>query len=151
MFDYVSEFLFVEESVWLVDCVYVIGGNFKGSEMVFVYCNGLVWGVVVGGLVSGYSVCKIEVDLDINLGNSGGVLVNDFGEVVGVCEGLWIDVDGVKIGVDILVVYNYFDVIFLLFLVDMVEKLFEFGNCYYFEGCYEIVINCFSYVINKDF
>jgi tetratricopeptide (TPR) repeat protein len=59
-------------------------------------------------------------------------------------------VDGVKLGVDILAVHDYLGEILPLLPADTYQKLIDFGNRHYFEGRYDVALNCFSHAVKMD-
>lgn len=138
------------ESARPADRVHTIGGNPHGSDAAFVYCSGSARGVANGGIASGGYCRKLETDMDINFGNSGGAIFNDQGHVVAVCEGIRSDADGVNMCVDVKAVREYLDAILSLLPADTSEKLHQFGKRHHREGRYEIAIKCYSHAIRMD-
>lgn len=64
-----------------------IGGKPRGTDAMWVYTVGRVRQVGRGRLANGQYTRIIEAQMALNAGNSGGPIVNDFCELVGVCEG----------------------------------------------------------------
>lgn len=153
--DYVRELPLATKSSRPADRIHTIGGNPVGSSTAFVYCNGSVRGIANRPLPNGGESLVCEADLDSNGGNSGGPWVNDYGQVVAVNEGTvhtegGRQVDGVKLGVDILAVHDYLGEILPLLPADTYQKLIDFGNRHYFEGRYDVALNCFSHAIKME-
>ena len=130
--------------------MHTIGGNPHGSDTAFFYCSGSARGVATGGIASGGYCRKLETDMDINFGNSGGAIFNDQGQVVAVCEGIQTDADGVNMCIDVLAVHEYLDGILSLLPADTAEKLHQFGKRHHREGRYDIAIKCYSHAIRMD-
>lgn len=64
-----------------------IGGKPIGSDPMWIYTVGRVRQVGRGRLALGHYTRIIEAQMALNAGNSGGPIVNDYCELVGVCEG----------------------------------------------------------------
>lgn len=64
-----------------------VGGKPIGSDSMWPYTNGHVRQIGDGRNALGYKTRILQAQMETNKGNSGGPIVNDFAEVVGVCEG----------------------------------------------------------------
>jgi tetratricopeptide (TPR) repeat protein len=75
------------ESAQQAERVHTLGGNPRGSEEgLWIYTSGSVRQVYERPLGNGGRATAIEYDMPTNPGNSGGAVVNDRGEIVGVHE-----------------------------------------------------------------
>ncbi len=93
--------------VWPGERVHTIAGWPRGSESLWIYGAGAVRQVSRRTLASGAKTTVMESDAPINQGNSGGAVVDDFGEVVAVVEGIQTNARGLSLFVGLDAVRDY--------------------------------------------
>ena len=74
-----------------------VGGKPLGSDSMWPYTNGVVRQVGKARNALGYASRMIQAQMQTNKGNSGGPIVNDYAEIVGVCEGHWDSIRGHRV------------------------------------------------------
>ena len=87
--------------------LHAIGGRPKGSSGMFIYASGNVRQVAKGPNAIGKTSRMLEMTVATNPGNSGGPIVNDFGQIVGVHEAGARDVRNVTLAVDVEQLHRY--------------------------------------------
>eukprot|EP00913_Durusdinium_trenchii_P022852 g21456.t1 len=74
-----------------------VGGKPLGSDSMWPYTNGHVRQVGEARNALGFKTRMIQAQMETNKGNSGGPIVNDYAEIVGVCEGHWDSMAGHRV------------------------------------------------------
>jgi S1-C subfamily serine protease len=108
--------------------VHTLGGNPKGSDGMWIYTSGNVRQVYETYLGNGGYAQAIEYDMPTNPGNSGGAVVNDRGEVVGVHEAGHPDAQDVCLGVDLSPLRNYLNTVLPLVEPQSAEQFLARGQ-----------------------
>ena len=96
-----------DRQVWPGERVHTIAGWPRGSESLWIYGSGTVRQVSRRTLASGAKTVVMESDIPVNHGNSGGAVVDDFGEVVAVVEGIQTNARGLSLFVGLDAVRDY--------------------------------------------
>lgn len=138
------------ESALPADRIHTIGGNPTGTDGAFVYCSGSVRSVTNGPLATGFVSRKLETDMEINYGNSGGAIVNDYGLVVGVCEGVHNEARGVAMGVDVEELREYGRELDPIITDLNPSNLRVFGLRHFREKRYDVAIHLLDASIEGD-
>lgn len=134
--------------------VHSIGGKPVGSTGLFSYATGSVRQIQNSGLNTyGNQIRTIETNLSSNPGNSGGPMVNDQGQVVGVVSNGSTDdevINAVVAGVDVVMLRDYIEKVTDLLKMDTGAKCNELGRRHTMEGRYRVAIDCFSKAISLE-
>ena len=150
---FVQEMKLSKKSATPADRLHVVGGRPETSNGVFIYANGYVREVSKGqGIFGGKKIWLIRHTVPTNRGNSGGALVNDSGEVVGVHNMGYRDanISNVAGGMDIREVKQYIKEVTELYPAKDVKSFNRAGDRHYFNQRYSSAIDYYSAAIRSD-
>lgn len=129
--------------------VHAIGGYPRGSMGMWKYSSGSV-GQVAELAYDGHQFRVMQSNIDINPGNSGGAIVNDCGQVVGVCQSIDLDARDVSNNVDISHVRQYLDTVLPLLTSDTPEALVAMGTRHRDAGRSNAALKCLSEALQRN-
>ncbi len=121
------------------DRVHTIGGRPNASIGLWKYSTGVVSQIsAVTMLIDDwiFSGHAMQSNIDINQGNSGGPIVNDEGEVVGVAMAIGKDVSASSYAVDLATLRTYLDEVEPLLISESIEDRIKLGRRHRVEGRY---------------
>lgn len=113
--------------------VHAIGGLPRGSQGMWKYSTGFVSQVSLG-FATGHEIRIMQSNIDVNPGNSGGPVVNDAGQLVGVCQSINPDARDVSYNIDVSEVRKYTDKMLPLIRSQQPDALVELGQRHRQEG-----------------
>ncbi len=136
-----------------------IGGKTLGSDVMWTYTLGHVRQVGKGTTALGKTTRVVEAQMEYNKGNSGGPIVNDYGELVAVVEGYrtsrqsggkTVTVRNVSIAIDVKQVRSWLKTIRPLVHPKSAAQFLTRGTGHYDEGRYNQAIRDLSDAIRRD-
>lgn len=136
-----------------------IGGKTLGSDVMWTYTLGHVRQVGNGTTALSKVTRVVEAQMEYNKGNSGGPIVNDYGELVAVVEGYRISrmsggqvvtVRNVSIAIDVKQVKTWLKDVLPLVDPKTAKQFVDRGNRHLEEGRYNQAIRDLSDAIRKD-
>ena len=129
--------------------LHTVGANTRGSPS--------LWGYVSGRgrntyrvTEEGFDAMVVENDLLINSGNSGGPLVNDNGEVVGVCFAAMSNARGVSLAIAASEVRTYLEEAHDWISPETAQDYNQVGIRHFTRERYQAAIRCFTEAIELD-
>jgi tetratricopeptide (TPR) repeat protein len=127
----------------------------SGTQTMWTYTFGRVRGVGLRDNAFGHRTRMIECQMAINQGNSGGAIVNDYGDVVGVVEGGAVSrpnspVNDVTFHVDVLQLTGYLKSVRNLVDANSAERLFLRGKGHFLNRRYDQATADLSAAIRLD-
>ncbi len=123
-----------------------LGGLPRGSQGLFIYTQGTARAVYQRTIATGGKIEVLETQMPLNQGNSGGPIVNDDGQVVGVFEGLNVEpgVQLVNMCIDIDEVRPFLDEAQPMIEPSSAADFNARGDHHYYAGRYRLALADFT-------
>lgn len=129
-----------------------LAGLPRGSYGLFIYTEGTSRAVYKRGLALGGPIQVLETQMPLNQGNSGGPIVNDNGEVVGVFEGLNVEhgVQLVNMCIDISEVHKFLEEALPHVSPKTAAELNARGDLHYNAGRYNAALGDYNAALKAE-
>jgi tetratricopeptide (TPR) repeat protein len=150
-----AAFKLSEKSAKIGGLLHSLGGWPRGSEGLFIYSQGHLranYKRTIATSVDGQQIQVLETQMPLNKGNSGGPIVNDAGELVGVFEGLNIDslVQLVNMCIDISEVRAFLETALPLVEPKTAAEFNQRGDYHYENARYNYALEDYNRALTLD-
>lgn len=129
-----------------------LGGLPRGSQGLFIYTQGTARAVYQRSIATGTRIRVLETQMPLNPGNSGGPIINDDGQVVGVFEGLMTEpgVQLVNMCIDVDEIRPFLADAEPMIEPASAEELNRRGDHHYYAGRYRLALADFTQALAKE-
>ncbi len=148
--DFMKPIRMARHSASPAERVHIVGGRTAENQGMFVYANGHVRQVSKGLSPMASSVWLIQMTVPANPGNSGGAIVNDAAELVGVVTGSYQKYEDVSVGTDIREVNAYVQAVQRLYPQDSAEESYAVGMRHYMANRLESATRHFTNALKRN-
>ena len=139
-----------EKSASPAEQVHVIGGLPEMSDGMFVYANGHVRQVAKGKGLTSSEYYMVQMTVPVNRGNSGGAIVNNRAELVGVTSAHYPGVENVSDGTDVREVKSYLETIESIYPPKSPKEIYEVGLRHYWANRMDTAARHFTKALKDD-
>ena len=137
-------------SAFPADKLHIVGGKPKGSDGLWTYGFGACRAVNKQRIATGSVIRILQTQGGSDHGNSGGAVLNDYGEVVGVVEGARADAKDVGMSIDVMELRNYLKKTLPQVPEDTFKGYMASGRAHYEEKRYTRAIRDFTSALGKE-
>ena len=145
-----AEIPLAENSSSIGDRLHSLGGIPQGSQGLWIYTSGTTRAVYRRTLATGYLAQTLEADMSTNKGNSGGPVINDLGELVGVVEGHRTDARSVSMYIDLSEVRAFLSESLPLASPETIDQYVKRGENHFEAGRFQQCLEDFTQVLKRD-
>ncbi len=147
---FTTQLKIADKSASPADRVHVVGGMPKNSQGVFDYANGHVRQVAKGRHSQPGIIWIIQTSIPTNPGNSGGAIVNDSAELVGVNSTGYGDAENVTGGTDVRELKSYLKTVMSLYPPKTADQNYKIGWRHYRSKRYNSATKYFTASLKLD-
>ena len=145
-----TEISLAKASAGIGDQLHSLGGIPQGSQGLWIYTSGTTRAVYRRNLATGYEAQTLEADMSTNKGNSGGPVINDLGQLVGVVEGHRTDARSVSMYIDLSEVRAFLEESLPLVDPETIDQWTKRGENHFEAGRYQQCLEDFTQVLKQD-